>query len=675
MRALIPFCFLLLSLSLPAGSAGAVRRKSKPAAEVVAAPAQRKIPSAAGKPNVVVIVVDDLNDWVGWLGGHPQSQTPNMDRLAKMGMRFTNAHTAYALCNPSRTALLTGMAPWKSGVTGNEQDWRYAATTAGKWTLPECFRQNGYTTAAGGKIFHANHGGPEGRLAGWHGGRRGFEQDAAWDQRFPQAGVQLPDLPLHVGQNANGLDIWHWDWKGTATPEEETEDGQTVEWAGKFLSLATGTKKKPFFLAVGIYKPHSPWYVPQAYFDKFPLDQIELPKVQEGDLNDIPPFAKGDVKLHQNVVAKGLWKAAVQAYLANVAFADAQVGKLLDALEKSPAAKNTILCLTSDHGWYLGEKQQWHKGKLWERATHVPLTLSVPGVTLPDTVCAQPVSLLDLYPTLVDLAGVESPTHLDGSSLKEMLVNPAAVRAKPAITTMGGEGKASYAARSDRWRYIRYADGTEELYDHEKDPNEWTNVAHEAAHLAVKTALAAALPGPAEWTKAERLVSAVQRLQQPGNQDGWLLQNGDVLSQIEGPQVVGKDLDVEAAFDYVPGVDSDSTLLSQGSRQNGWVLHLVEGRPSVTVFVAGVPSSVMSAPMTAGPVVVRAQLGVSGTIAINVAGQGEIIDRSPLPTGFLVQPDGPLRVGQSFDLLDGETYPNSTPLDAKLHRLWLTVLH
>ncbi|MFN0079893.1 MAG: sulfatase-like hydrolase/transferase, partial [Prosthecobacter sp.] len=155
--------------------------------------------SAAGKPNVLFIIADDLRDYIGWMGGHPQAVTPNMDRLAKLGMRFTNAHCNYALCNPSRTSLLTGMLPSSSGVFGNEQDWRRSVQIVGKPTLPEHFKAQGYTTAAAGKIFHANHGGPEGRLSGWHGGRRGFEQDAAWDLRFPSEGAQIPDLPVHTG--------------------------------------------------------------------------------------------------------------------------------------------------------------------------------------------------------------------------------------------------------------------------------------------------------------------------------------------------------------------------------------------------------------------------------------------------------------------------------------------
>lgn len=192
-----------------------------------------------GAPNVLFIIADDLNDWVGWLGGHPQARTPNMDRLAKMGMRFTNAHCNYALCNPSRTSLLTGMLPSSSGVFGNEQDWRRSIQVQGKPTLPEYFKANGFVTAAGGKVFHANHGGPEGRLAGWHGGRRGFRCDAAWSFRFPEGGVQIPDLPVHTGRNFNGLDIWHWTGAASMCRKTKRTMVKSRRWHLAFSSSRT----------------------------------------------------------------------------------------------------------------------------------------------------------------------------------------------------------------------------------------------------------------------------------------------------------------------------------------------------------------------------------------------------------------------------------------------------
>ncbi len=633
---------------------------------------KRAAASVRSGPNFVFIIVDDLNDWVGWLHGHPQARTPNMDRLADMGIKFTNAQTAYALCNPSRTAMLTGMAPWKSGVFGNEQDWRRSVQVQGKPTMPEFFKASGYTTAAGGKVFHANHGGPEGRLAGWHGGRRGFEQDAAWDARFPEPGVQITDLPVHTGRNFNGMDIWHWDWGGIDTPEEETDDAQTVAWASDFLATK---HKQPFFLAVGIYRPHSPWYVPKSYFDERPLDQVELPQVKENDLDDVPEIARSHLKdgnYHQQILDKGLWKSAVRAYLANITFADAQVGKLLDALEKNDHLKDTVVCLTSDHGWYLGEKQMWHKGKLWERGTHVPLTLFAPGITQPGTSTDQPVSLLDLYPTFVDLAKLNAPDHLDGESLVELAKNPTSVQTRPAITTMGGEENAGYSARTERWRYIRYSDGSEELYDHQNDPNEWTNVAGAPENAAVKTELAAVLPNG--WLNAARPAAEVTHGEAPNGGSCFSLQAGDVLKQADAPKIQGRGFDLELGFDYRAAVDRDSSLISQGDAKNGWALHVLAGKPTLTFFISGERKSFSLGELSDGFVKLRVLLAQDGSLSMAVPGHAEYYDKAPFTAGFPEQPAGDLRVAQSFGPLTAKDFPNSTPFDGEMKHVWLWVL-
>jgi arylsulfatase A-like enzyme len=664
------FVCLLLSLGL----AQAAPRKKKATASTIPKAVPVEMPSAEGKPNILLIIVDDLNDWVGWLGGHPQARTPNMDRLAMSGMRFANAHTAYALCNPSRTALMTGLMPSSSGVFGNEQDWRRSVQMAGKPTMPDFFRAMGYATAAGGKVFHANHGGPEARLTGWHGGRRGFESEGLWMKRFPEQGVQLVESPVHPGQNFNGLDIWHWDWGGIDVTDEQTEDGQTVAWAADYISKHK--TKQPFFMTVGLYKPHSPWYAPKAYLDERPLDQVKLPEVKADDLEDVPAVAKTHVGKgednHGKIVAKDLWTSAVRAYLANITFADAQLGKLLDALERSPAAKNTIIALTSDHGWYLGEKQMWHKGKLWERATHVPLTIYAPTVTHAGSVSGEPVSLIDLYPTLADLAGLAKPAHLDGESLMPLLSDPSAKRARPAITVMGGEDKVSYAARSDRWRYIRYADQSEELYDHQSDPNEWTNLASKAELAPIKQALAGFFPKT--WNKAYRPADQLGRVQVEDGSLLYALMPGDKLAGSDAPPILNRAFSVEAMFDYVPAIDQDSSLIHQGDAENGWVLHLVEGRPTFTVNVNGVRTSLSTNALTAGPAFVQAMIPGNGTMALSVRGVSEIIDRAPFPAGFPVQPDLGLEAAASFGPLKNREFPNSTPFDGPMQRLELTVL-
>ena len=637
-----------------------------------AAGAAGKVHRTTGQPNVLFIVADDLRDWVGWMGGHPQARTPNLDRLAAQGMRFSNAHCNYALCNPSRTSLLTGLLPSSSGVFGNEQDWRRSVQVAGKPTLPEHLRARGFLSAAAGKIFHANHGGPDSKLAGWHGGRRGFELDAAWDRRFPRAGVQLPPLPLPPGQNRNGLDLWHWDWAPLDLPEALTEDGAVVAWAGDFLR-----RKQPqsFFLAVGLYRPHSPWYVPRRYFDPFPLDQIQLPEVRADDLDDVPASARGQAQaggLHERIVRAGLWKPAVQAYLASVAFCDAMLGQLLDALESGPHAGNTIVVFTSDHGWYLGEKSMWHKGRLWEEATRVPLVIRAPGLTRPGSASAQPVALVDLYPTVCDLLQQPKPPHLDGASLLPLLRRPETPRDRPAVTAMGGGEQVSYAARDVRWRYIRYADGGEELYDHVQDPREWTNLAGRAEHAAVKARLARAFP--AEFRRASRPAAEILG---PPSEDGsqhLRLQPGDALSAAEAPRIEGRGLLIDAAFDYQPEIDADSTLVAQGDTQTGYALHLVAGRPVLSVRVDGRTTSAHGDRLAAGPVHLRAMIDGDGLLSLAVPGRAEILLPAPFPGGFPSQPARGLTAGQSFGPLPPAEFPDSTPWDGAVQRLRVTVL-
>ena len=625
--------------------------------------------SASGKPNVLFIIADDLRDYAGWMGGHPQSLTPNMDRLAKMGMRFTNAHCNYALCNPSRTSLMTGMLPSSSGVFGNEQDWRRSVQIAGKPTLPEHFQIRGYTSVAAGKIFHANHGGPEGRLTGWHGGRRGFELDTAWDVRFPAAGVQIPDLPVHTGQNFNGLDIWHWDWGGIDVADEKTDDGQVVDFAADFLSKKP---KRPFFLALGLYRPHSPWYVPQKYLDALPPESIQLPEVKADDLEDVPPGARPrEGGHHALITSKNLWKDAVRGYLASVAFCDAMLGRILDAVEKGPNAKNTIIVFTSDHGWYLGEKQMWHKGKLWEEATHIPLTVYAPGVTKPDTSSSQPVALIDIYPTLCDLVKVPLPAHLDGKSFKPLLLDPAAKRDRPAVTCMGGGAKAGYAARDERWRYIRYADGGEELYDHDADPHEWTNLGAQAEHAAEKSRLAAFFPK--EFKSAQRPASEILHAASPSGSVDLILNVGDELSAEEAPKLQGRGAFIDAVFEFDPAVDQDSTLLAHGDAQSGYALHFVAAQPTLTVFAAGKSATVSGAVLEKGRVNVRAQIDAAGVITIAVPGHSESLGAAPFEAGFPQEPKSGIAVGQSFGILKAVDFPNSTPFDGAVYRLNVTL--
>ncbi len=450
-----------------------------------------------GRPNVLMIAVDDLNDWVGCLGGHPQVKTPNLDRLAKRGMLFTNAHCAAPVCNPSRTALLTGRRPSSTGLYDNGGLWHEALP--GVATIPSHFKANGYYTAGGGKIYH--HANGYNRRGDW---------DAYFDQVFDSpylarlatgepakgftwpAGFPLNGLPSVKAMEKPPLNPGEFDWGPLDRPAAELGDDRLVEWAGRFLQ---NPPKQPFFLATGIFRPHLPWYAPPAYFDLYPPDTITAPPTRADDLADLPETGKrlaaqrrGDLEV---VRAAGRYPQMLQAYLANISYCDALVGRLLNALDRSPAARSTVVVLWSDHGWHLGEKQALHKFTLWERSTRVPLIIAAPGVTPAGTRTVRPVGLIDLFPTLSELCGLPQPPNLDGASLAPLLRDPRRSWERPALTT---HQQGNHALRTERWRYIRYRDGGEELYDHTNDPNEWTNLASRPELASVKADLSRWFP-------------------------------------------------------------------------------------------------------------------------------------------------------------------------------------
>ncbi len=439
--------------------------------------------------DVLFIAIDDLNDWVGVLGGHPQASTPNIDALAARGMLFTNAHAPSALCNPSRTAIFTGLAPSTTGVYGNYPDWRTLDSLEEIRTIPRYFREHGYRTYGAGKLFHAQTYSADGFF--------GYNDLNAWDAFFPSLDRQLPEELRPLDRPANGNPFTrNLDWAGLVTEDAAMADGQIVTWGSRQLAAATGD---PRFVAIGIYRPHPPWYVPQKYLDLYPLEEIELPEILESDLDDVPEAAliggfSGNMPpmgFHNWVVEAGVWHEGVQAYLASVSFADAMVGELLSALDRSGRADNTIIVLWSDHGWHLGEKHRWRKQTLWEESTRVPLIIVAPGTTEPGSRTNRVVSLVDLYPTLAELAGFEIPEHVDGRSLMPLLIDPATDWQHVALSTFGYK---NHAVRSDRYRYIRYADGSEELYDHDSDPHEWQNLAADPEYSTIKQELIEQLP-------------------------------------------------------------------------------------------------------------------------------------------------------------------------------------
>lgn len=429
----------------------------------------------AAKPNVLMICVDDLNDWIGCLGGNPDSVTPNFDRLARQSVLFTSAHCAAPLCNPSRAALMTGLRPSTTGVYQNNQPWRDAPLLAKTRTLPQYFQDHGYKSIGTGKTYHDSYPDP-----------------ASWEEYFPSKTQQKPADPKPAKLPANGLpNMAQFDWGPLDGPDDQMGDFKVVNWAIGQMNKDHG---KPLFLAVGLYKPHLPWYVPRKYFEIYPVEKVTLPKVNGDDLDDVPPIGKQMAKPngdHKIVTQYGKWKEGVQAYLAAIRFSDGQLGRLLDALEKSPIAKNSIVLLWSDHGWHLGEKLHWRKFTLWEEATHNVLMMKVPGLTQSGGRCDRTVSLMDVFPTLTDVCGLPAKKECEGVSLRPLLANPKANWDRPALTTFGKE---NHAVRSDHWRYIRYKDGTEELYDRDKDPMEWKNLAADPQYKAVKAEHAKWLP-------------------------------------------------------------------------------------------------------------------------------------------------------------------------------------
>jgi arylsulfatase A-like enzyme len=422
---------------------------------------------AADKPNVLFIAVDDLNHWIGHLQRNPQTKTPHIDRLARLGVTFTRAYCAAPVCNPSRAALMSGHRPGETGVYDNGQDWKPVIPK--EKTLTTQFLNAGYNVFGAGKIYHSS-----------------VHRDGEWTEYFNRAGGGLKLHPSAPNDGVEGIKF-----APLANDDADMPDYKVVSFA---LEKLSAKQDKPFFLAVGLVKPHMPFSVPKKYFDQFPLDTIQLPPHRDGDLDDIPPagirMAKptGD---HAAILRSGRWKEAVQAYLATIAFCDAMVGRLLDGLEKSAYRDNTVIVFWGDHGWHLGEKEHWRKFALWEEATRAPLIWVAPGVTKPGGVCQRTVDFMSIYPTLCDLAGISIPDHVKGPSLRPVLTDPKAPWDKPAITTFHQN---NHGVRTEGWRYIRYADGGEELYDESADPYEWTNLASDPQYVTQKDKLASLLP-------------------------------------------------------------------------------------------------------------------------------------------------------------------------------------
>lgn len=476
--------------------------------------------SAADKPSVLFIAVDDLNDWIGCMQGHPQARTPNIDRLAARGVLFTNAHCAAPACNPSRAAVFSGLMPKTTGVWSNRSgsiDKLYPRARH----LPDAFSHAGYQTFGTGKLLHSG------------GGKAHFDEyfsvEQRWsplskeaaqytDQELPSKGTNSPGhvtsdsrghrivLPLNrmpSDRNPGNRNGESFDWGPFDVPDADFGDTQITDWAIEKLKSGAASSAKPgdsrpILLAVGYYRPHIPLWAPERFFDRFVDSPGQLPQVKQDDLDDlsetarkwaIEPVTAGS---HATVLHHGQWRAAVEAYLACVTYVDYEIGRLLTALDNSSLGDHTAIVLWSDHGWHLGEKQHWGKWTGWERSTRVPLIVVPPKkqaerFAAAGSRCDQPVGLIDIYPTLLELCGVASADALDGQSLVPLLREPQR-RTGRAVVTMFDPGNASL--RTDRWRFIRYVDGSEELYDLRLDPHEWINLVDSVDHADTMQRLA-----------------------------------------------------------------------------------------------------------------------------------------------------------------------------------------
>ena len=447
--------------------------------------------------NFLFIVADDLNSWIGALGRHPDVKTPCIDALARRGTLFVNTYCSAPYCNASRMGVFTGCLPVTTGIYQNEPLWDAPGR---RITIVELLRAAGYYTFGAGKVFHGVFdyatAGREGRTAAdW---REIENRPFLWDDFRTNVSEPLPDgRPLNRLFDFRHFDAvppmyHHFDWG--PLPEDradKTPDAHVLSAVSGFLQSGP---KTPFFCAAGFYKPHLPWHVPQRFFDLYDPARISLPLVKDDDLDDVPPIAREwaqSPRDHELVTTRQQWPQAVQGYLAAISYVNSLIGQLMDALDRTGLAQSTTVILWGDNGFHLGEKLHWRKFVLWEEATRVPLIIAPPGRSQMARKIYEPTGLIDIFPTIAELAGIADAPSTDATSLVPYLQDPAPRRSAPVIMTWG---KGNHSVRHERWRYTQYHDDTEELYDHAADPYEWTNLAPDPAFRSVCDRLQDAIP-------------------------------------------------------------------------------------------------------------------------------------------------------------------------------------
>jgi iduronate 2-sulfatase len=441
------------------------------------------------KPNVLFLIADDLNTFLGCYGD-PRAQTPNLDRLAARGVRFDRAYCAFPLCGPSRNSMLTGLYPNSSGILANAQIFRQ--TIPAHTSLPQAFRQQGCFAARLGKLYHYDV--PNSI------GTDGHDDPASWELEMNPAGVDRLEEQPHIFSLTPGQFGATLSWYASPKSDAYHTDGLLASDAEWVLERCAQQKDRPFFLAVGFFRPHTPYVAPKVpYFGFYPEDQMPVVTGVEEDQADIPEAALASRKKEQDQMSDALRRQAVQAYYASISFMDAQVGRVVAALDRLGLADNTIIVFTSDHGYHMGEHGLWQKRSLFEESTRVPLLMVAPGVTPKAAVAASPVSHVDLYPTLAELCGIEAPTNLQGQSLVPLLRDPSLPGRGWALTqvTRGARERqfSGYSLRTPRWRYTEWDEGREgrELYDHDADPRELANLAGSPGQQEVIEELSAKL--------------------------------------------------------------------------------------------------------------------------------------------------------------------------------------
>ena len=438
--------------------------------------------------NVLFIAADDMNCDLG-VYGHSEVKTPNLDRLAKMGVRFDNAYCQQPLCGPSRASLMTGLRPDTLDMHTLKHELR--TKNPDVVTLGQLFKNNGYFSYRAGKIYH--YGNPS------MIGTDANDDPATWSQRDNPAGIDKtrePEITNYGPNKGLGISMAWWD---PVSEDDEHTDGMVASHA---IEQIKKHRDEPFFIAAGFFNPHCPYVAPKRYFDLYPLEDIDMPDLAEAreDLKDVPPMAYMRDSKNWPYYFKGISQEQArrckQAYFACNSFVDAQVGRLLDALEAEGLLEKTIIVFWSDHGYFLGEKGLWYKRKAFERSARMPMLIAAPGMA-EGRHSTKPVELLDLYPTLADLCGLTAPAGLEGVSLRPLLQDPASSAwTKPAVTQVWHRRNAwGYSIRTERWRYTEWLEGEagRELYDHQTDTGEVTNLADLPEHAELVAELSAQL--------------------------------------------------------------------------------------------------------------------------------------------------------------------------------------